>query len=400
MKKMALFIKKAAVLLVCVCSAFANVHAQNIARVEYFIDTDPGFGSGTAVSISQGQQDITANFSVNISAVSDGFHNLYVRSFATPYTVTEEGKTVSKGGWSLASVRSFYKESIATTTNTLPNITGGEYFIDTDPGFGKGQPVSITPGTDLTNVSFNVNISNANIATGFHNLYIRFRDANGRWSQANVRMFYKEDINTITSTLPNITSGEYFIDTEPGLGKGQPISITPGTDLTNVSFNVNISNANIATGFHNLFMRFRDANGRWSQTNVRTFYKEDINTTSNTLPNITGGEYFIDNDPGHGKGQSISITPGTDLTNVSFNVNISNTSIAAGFHNLYVRFRDANGRWSQANVRSFYKEQLTGATALPNVVALEYFVDTDPGVGKGKKVNVTPSTNITSFNFP
>ncbi|MBN8857500.1 MAG: T9SS type A sorting domain-containing protein [Sphingobacteriales bacterium] len=318
MKKMALFIKKAAVLLVCVCSAFANVHAQNIARVEYFIDTDPGFGSGTAVSISQGQQDITANFSVNISAVSDGFHNLYVRSFATPYTVTEEGKTVSKGGWSLASVRSFYKESIATTTNTLPNITGGEYFIDTDPGFGKGQPVSITPGTDLTNVSFNVNISNANIATGFHNL----------------------------------------------------------------------------------FMRFRDANGRWSQTNVRTFYKEDINTTSNTLPNITGGEYFIDNDPGHGKGQSISITPGTDLTNVSFNVNISNTSIAAGFHNLYVRFRDANGRWSQANVRSFYKEQLTGATALPNVVALEYFVDTDPGVGKGKKVNVTPSTNITSFNFP
>ncbi len=400
MDNIALFIKKATLLLVCVCSAFAIVHAQNIARVEYFIDTDPGFGNGTAVSISQGQQDITANFSVNINAVSDGFHNLYVRSLATPYTVTEEGKTVRKGGWSLASVRSFYKESFNSTNSTLPNITGGEYFIDTDPGHGKGQPVSITPGNDLTNVSFNINISNANIGTGFHNLYIRFRDANGRWSQANVRTFYKEDINITNSTLPNITGGEYFIDTEPGLGKGQPVSIVPATDLTNVSFNINISNANITPGFHNLFIRFKDANGRWSQTNVRTFYKEDITTTTNTVPNITGGEYFIDTDPGHGKGQSISITPGANLTNVSFNVNISNTNIAAGFHNLYVRFRDANGRWSQTNVRSFYKEQFTGTTALPNVVALEYFVDTDPGFGKGKRVNVTPSTNITSFNFP
>ncbi len=400
MKHMALFIKKAVVLLVCVCSAFVNIHAQNVARVEYFIDTDPGFGNGTAVSISQGQQDITANFSVNINAVSDGFHNLYVRSFATPYTVTEEGRTVRKGGWSLASVRSFYKESLNTTNSTLPNITGGEYFIDADPGHGKGQPISVTPGTNVTNVSFNVNISNASIATGFHNLYIRFRDANGRWSQANVRTFYKEDINTTNSALPNITGGEYFIDADPGMGKGLPVSIVPATDLTNVSFNVNISNANITTGFHNLFIRFKDANGRWSQANVRTFYKEDVTTTTNTLPNITGGEYFIDTDPGHGKGQSVSITPGTNLTNVSFNVNISNTNIAAGFHNLYVRFRDANGRWSQANVRSFYKEQLTGTTALPNVVALEYFVDKDPGFGNGKRVNITPSTNITSFSFP
>jgi hypothetical protein len=348
-----LFIKKAVVLLVCVCSAFANIHAQNIARVEYFIDTDPGFGNGTAVSVSQGQQDITANFSVNINTVSDGFHNLYVRSLATPYTVTEEGKAVKKGGWSLANVRTFYKEDINATGSTLPNITGGEYFIDTDPGHGKGQPISVTPGTNVTNVSFNVNISNPNIVPGFHNLFIRFRDAGGRWSQTNVRTFYKEDINTTSNTLPNITGGEYFIDTDPGHGKGQPISVTPGTNLNNVSFNVNISNANIAAGFHNLYVRFRDANGRWSQANVRSFYKEQFAGTT-ALPNVVALEYFVDTDPGFGKGKRVNVTPSTNITSFNFPVDMSDVSI--GNHKIYVRALDATGRWSLVSSGDFKVE--------------------------------------------
>ena len=55
------------------------VFAQNITQVEYYIDTDPGFGNGTSVSISAGT-DIDLSFTADLSSVSYGFPVLYVRA--------------------------------------------------------------------------------------------------------------------------------------------------------------------------------------------------------------------------------------------------------------------------------------------------------------------------------
>ena len=112
-------------MLALACTAYIHTHAQNVARVEYFVDNDPGFGAATSVPISQGQQDVSANFQFNINALATGFHNLYVRSLVTPFQVIEDGRTVRKGGWSLTPVRTFYKENITTINNTyliLPQV--------------------------------------------------------------------------------------------------------------------------------------------------------------------------------------------------------------------------------------------------------------------------------------
>src|SRR5690606_7823890 len=315
--------------------------SQNVTKAEYYIDTDPGFGNAVNIPIASGT-DVTASFQVNLNAQSSGFHQVFVRAFTAPFSQNDE----IKGGWSLTSRQTYYKEAFPAETVNLSNIIKGEYFVDTDPGFGNGSNIAITQGTDLTNVSFSFNV--ISYSDGFHRLYIRFKDADGKWSLTQVRMFYKQNIQTGGTQLPNIVQGEYFVDTDPGFGNGSAISFTPGTDLTAISFSFNPTAFN--TGFHRIYTRFKDANGQWSLTNVRAFYKDSLNQAT-ALPNVVAMEYFIDTDPGFGNGTPVSITPSTDINNLVFDLDMSVISI--GNHRIYVRAKDAYGKWSLTNTGSF-----------------------------------------------
>ncbi len=222
-----------------------------------------------------------------------------------------------------------------------PNITGAEYFINSDPGFGNAKPIAITPAPNLININFPADITNA--IEGINSLYLRSRDANGRWSITNRFLFVKAALQTGT---PNIAGAEYFFDTDPGFGKASAVPLTPGTDLSNISFSANMTALDV--GIHYLFIRSRAANGRWGSTNSFLFVKVALQTGT---PNITGAEYFIDTDPGFGNGAPVALNPATNLPDFIMNVNI--TGIAAGNHHLYLRSRDAAGKWSITNTFIF-----------------------------------------------
>ena len=368
------------------------VQGQNISKLEYFVDADPGFGLGTAVSVTTGT-DVTSNFQFNISALSTGFHNLYMRTYVTPYQLVADGQTIKKGGWSLASVRTFYKENILAGSSALPNVTAGEYFIDEDPGFGRGTGFSISAGTNISNAGFTFEVTN--LAVGFHNLYVRFKDANGRWSLALVRNFYKEEVVIGGNAIANITAGEYFMDSDPGFGKATSISVTPGG---NVSPNFTIDITSLTPGFHNLYIRFKDGNGKWSLAGVRNFYKEQVSLGSGTASNIVKGEYFIDADPGFGSATNIPFTAAANLNNLNFTFDV--TTLPTGFHNLFMRFKNADGRWSTVHSRTLYKETISiGGANAPNITRGEYFIDADPGYGKGQTISVTPGIDLSNLSF-
>ena len=54
---------------------------QNINRVEYYIDEDPGLGNGSTQGIAfSPAKDITVSFTVNISDKGPGLHVIGVRS--------------------------------------------------------------------------------------------------------------------------------------------------------------------------------------------------------------------------------------------------------------------------------------------------------------------------------
>ncbi|MEO5890958.1 MAG: T9SS type A sorting domain-containing protein [Ferruginibacter sp.] len=64
------------------------------------------------------------------------------------------------------------------------NITAAEYFIDIDPGFGNGTPITVSPSVDISNINFSANISA--LADGYHVLFIRSKDD---WSITAVDSF-------------------------------------------------------------------------------------------------------------------------------------------------------------------------------------------------------------------
>lgn len=226
---------------------------------------------------------------------------------------------------------------LVSTVGWAQNLTKLEYFINQDPGYGNGTPITnFTPAPQI-NTTFSVNVP-GDLPRGMHFLSIRAQAADGKWSGVGYKFFYKEEL--ILTSLPNVTRIEYFVDNDPGWGSGTEIPITQSPTVTSLAVQIPIAQE-LSEGFHNLYIRVRDASGRWSLVTMRPFYKD-----SNLVPlsNLVRIEYFFDTDPGAGNATPVPFTPAPNVNSLVFSFNVCN--LTAGAHRLYVRAKDALGRWS------------------------------------------------------
>ncbi len=244
----------------------------DIVKAEYFFNTDPGIGNGTEIPVSAEQNIEGVNFTADIIDLEIGFHDLYIR--------TKDENDL----WSLTNVRSFY---IDYFEETPADIVKAEYFINSDPGIGNGTEIPVSAEQNIEGVNFTADISDLEI--GFHDLYIRTKDENDLWSLTNVRSFY---IDYFEETPADIVKAEYFINSDPGIGNGTEIPVSAEQNIEGVNFTADISD--FETGFYDLYIRTKDENGKWSLTNVRSFY---IETIDQDKPDIVEAEYFINEDP-------------------------------------------------------------------------------------------------------
>ena len=355
---------KRMLLLVIFCWAHA-VQAQNITGVEYYIDTDPGFGNGTGVGITAGT-DVTVGFTADLTGLDDGIHLLYVRSHD------------ANGVWSLPLSQPFLKSSIGT--NPAQNITHAEYYIDLDPGFGNATPIALSTSPDIT-VNFAVALNG--VGTGLHTLNVRVRDATGVWSLVHARTFLKTPAQA--DPVPDITRVEYYVDTDPGFGNGTTVTPATGPDQT-IAFTTNLNG--VDAGIHVLYTRAQDAGGHWSLPLARSFLKTSV--PSDPDKNITRTEYYIDTDPGFGNGTSVTLATGSDQT-LNFLVDLN--GLAFGFHNLYVRSQEASGQWSLPFAHAFLNE-VVETDEPKSIIRAEYFIDADPGFGNATAISLTPGADL------
>jgi hypothetical protein len=354
----------------------------NITKVEYYIDTDPGVGNATSISITPAIDISNQALNLDVSALSNGIHKMVIRA------------QNANGVWSHNNTWVFAKAFASLAAAAIANITNVEYYIDIDPGVGSATAVSITSGTDIANTP--VNIDMTVLTTGLHKMVIRAKDANGVWSHNNTWVFAKAFASLAPAAIANITNVEYYIDTDPGVGNATAVSITSGTDIANTP--VSIDMTTLTTGLHKMVIRAKDANGIWSHNNTWVFAKAFASLAPAAIANITNVEYYIDTDPGVGNATAVSITSGTDIANTP--VSIDMTVLATGLHKMVVRAKDANGVWSHNNTWVFAKAFASLApAAISNIVQVEYFIDTnDPGLGAAKQISITPATNITDLN--
>lgn len=253
-------------------------------------------------------------------------------------------------------------------------ITKAEYFFDTDPGNGNGTPITIAPSVTVT---FTTSIPTSSLSQGFHQLGLRVKETGGVWSVFESRGFY---ITASTTNVTNIAAAEYFLDADPGNGNGTAIPVSSGASA---NFVVSVPTTSLASGFHFLAIRTKDLSGEWGVFEARGFY---VSGSTTNVPNITKAEYFFDTDPGNGNGISIPITAGATA---NFTATIPTTSLTPGFHFLALRTKGSDGKWGVFESRGFYVSPTSANAA--DIVAAEYFIDTDPGEDNGIAAIVSPT---------
>jgi hypothetical protein len=238
----------------------------NITAAEYFIDTDPGFGAATPITITAANNIPALIASVNLTGVTPGVHQLRVRT------------RDANGYWSITASQTFENlQPLYSNGSTLVNITAAEYFIDTDPGVGAATNIPVSPAANINNLLVSIDLTGTG-TPGNKLLFVRSMDANGKWSISNTTQF-----NNAVYIYPpaatasgNITAMEYYIDTDPGFGNATPITVPGNTgDVNNYAVNLNLSGS-LSVGFHYLYIRSKQ--NPWSLTTIVPF------SASTTLP--------------------------------------------------------------------------------------------------------------------
>lgn len=287
------------------------MQAQDLVRMEYFLDTDPGYGNGVVISNVQiGDNQLI----FDVSTAAAGPHVLSVR-------VQD-----SDGHWSQTMSRPLY-------IDRLQNIVYVEYFIDNDPGLGNATPVALPDIDYKAHLNLDVEVNTIGLSVGEHEFFVRGKDALGQWTNLMSRRFtiFKNGDDPVVSS-GNLNRIEYFFDNDPGYGNGFPLeNPNTGENTYLMSFK------SIGEGPHVLSLRAQDDVGHWSQTLSRPIY------AIKPVGEVVAVEYFFDTDPGEGKGETVKLP--TDLS-ASFVFEVPVDKLTAGVHKFYVRAKDSNGQWS------------------------------------------------------
>ncbi len=159
----------------------STTDVPNITNAEYFFDTDPGQGNGTAISITPGAN---SNFTVSLpaSGLTPGFHFLAIRTQR------------ANGTWGIFESRGFY---VSESTASAGDIVAAEYFIDgVDPGEGNGTSILVNPTGPTINQIFDIALTG--VPSGARTISIRVQGSEGIWSQISTQSF-----NVLVCTPPS-----------------------------------------------------------------------------------------------------------------------------------------------------------------------------------------------------
>lgn len=178
---------------------------------------------------------------------------------------------------------------------------------------------------------------------------------------------------------------EYFFDADPGFGHATTVTNGFADDGT-LQFQPSV--ANLPSGSHIIGIRAYGSQG-WGPTIVQQF----IIPQQWDAPLVSFAEYFFDEDPGFGKGTSLPVTPGTELS--LDNVQIPVTNLPVGSHTIGIRTYGSHG-WGPTIVQQFTIPKQKDAA---QITSAEYFFDEDPGFGKGLSLPITPGAELDLDNM-
>ena len=330
----------------------------NIVSLEYFIDHDPGFGQGTSITINEAES-ITKNCNIDISNLLPGFHRFYLRA---------KDET---GNWGVVQSRPFYMH-FPPDTDTPLNLSNLEYFVDQDPGFGQGIPITINESESF---SQNCQIDTSSLAPGFHKLYFRAKNELDNWGIVQSRPLYLHFPPEIDAPV-NLSKIEYFF------GQGESSFINMEPDQTDMTATIPLDS--VSPGFHRIYIRAHNENGVFGIVQSKPVYLHYPLESQPEPFKLSYVEYFFDEDPQVGNAQKINLIPQSEPQQLTINI----MDLEKGFHRIYFRAFDENDNWGLVQSRPVYLHFLSNPPLERTIAGAEYFFNQDPGFGSGTFLDI------------
>lgn len=247
---------KRLIIFICLVIVFylpKYVEGKNLTYAEYFIDTDPGQGNGTKINIpcdgafNEAEEEFCVN-NISVPPLSEGRHTFFLRL------------KDSENKWGMRRL-DFYVVSSSPYVSKI--ITGAEYSIDS----GSAVPLPSADGSFDESVEFllALGIESSALTPGSHSLSVRVKDSYNVWSIAR-----KVNFKVIeASPYKILDTAEYFIDTDPGVGHGSPLTADDGAfdESAEDAHKNNISTSTLSLGGHLVSVRFKDNWSYWPTFN-------------------------------------------------------------------------------------------------------------------------------------
>lgn len=261
--------------------------------------------------------------------------------------------------------------------SSAQNIALAEYFYNNDPGIGNGNILSVNTNSGELTQTFN--LPTTGLGQGFNSLYIRTQNTENNWSLYDRKNFYFIEILD-----SSITEAEYFFNLDPGIGNGSVLSVNSNTGELIQTFSIPATM--LPEGFNSLYIRTKTSDNNWSLYDRENFYILSLNDYT-----VKAAEYFFNQDPGVGNGTGLTINDNEGNLTQLFTIPVD--ELSDGFHSFYVRTQDNANHWSLYDRKLIYIKDYN--LTPDEVIAAEYFIDEDLGVGNGTPFNfVNPSESM------
>jgi len=312
--------------------------SQTVEKAEYYLDSDPGQGNGTALSATDGTfSDLSERLTGELSSLQPGPHLLSVRL------------QNSDNEWSPSVSSVIYSnDELSSASENVLSVSMAEYFIDSDPGEGNGTLLTIEESEfgDFFKVLSGM-VQTSVLSPGRHLLGIRMKNGNGTWSNPirTIIVINPEPAAKPENRNDALTQAEYFLGNDPGEGNGLALSST-GNAVSTASGTIETSPL---SGSQVLSVRFKTTSGPWSSATKTILRISPVLSAKpeNLKSGLVAAEGFFNSDPGEGNGFSLGMTSGHQGNLFSdFTSSTSIPILNSGRNNLSIRLKDENNVWS------------------------------------------------------
>lgn len=405
-----------------------------VSRAEYVIDTasTTGVGSGTALTGSFGTPTVTGAAadipSATLQTLTQGKHLVYVRAqdaagnwgpvSSAPFTLTTTGPTTTATSVTPAVTNGTVDLALAATgddTGLGGTIAAAEYYLGgTAPAPGAGTAMTLTPSSSPSIAAETATIPAATVsalADGATTVSVRSKDSFGLWgpvqtvpltvtrsgpaaaaptfdpnpTDGTVGSKIDPTQISVTSTftepgtpaLSAVAGAEGFLNTTGANGTGFVFVASDGKFDHPVETAYGLIPLSQTTGLNGpqtVYVHGKDAAGNWGPFTQGTLTVDHGVVVGNVVATLTpntppgapavaagttaialsaaatgapaAAEWFLDGDPGAGKGRAMTIGAPSG-TSYPLTASVPPGGLTVGQHTLSVRARSAAGVWGK-----------------------------------------------------